>query len=279
MSATTEERAGFVHDLDERTYHADTTSLSVSGAKTLLKAPALFRWQQDNPVHKDVFDIGTAAHKLVLGVGADIAVHEYDADKVKSPKSTKAWKDQQAEVRAAGGVLLLPDEWDNVRAMADKLSEHSLAMQLLSDGQPEVSAYGTDERTGVLRRARYDWLRDDLIVDFKTAWSIQPHDLKRAFASYGYHQQHAWYLDLARDLGHGARSFVFIVQMKEPPYLVGLFELQAHDVERGRELNDRALERFRDCTESGVWPGFYPTDAITHLTLPAWAHYDNEESA
>ncbi len=30
-------------------YHADRKSLSVSGAKVLLKAPALFRWQHDNP--------------------------------------------------------------------------------------------------------------------------------------------------------------------------------------------------------------------------------------
>ena len=46
------ERSGFHEAIPEAEYHADRDSLSVSGAKTLLKAPAIFRHQQDHPVHK-----------------------------------------------------------------------------------------------------------------------------------------------------------------------------------------------------------------------------------
>jgi hypothetical protein len=267
---------GFYPDIPEADYHGDRDSLSVSGAKTLLRAPALFRYEQDHPVHKDVFDFGTAAHALVLGVGADLVIHEYDAEKVRSPKATNAWKDQQAEVRKAGGVLLLPEEHDVVQAMADELSGHKLAMDLLSDGQPEVSAYAPDEHTGIMRRCRYDWLRDDLGVDYKSCADASPGGFGRAVAAFGYHQQHPWYLDLARDLGQPLKGFVFIAQMKTPPYLIGIYELEPEAVAVGRDLNRRALERFRDCRDSGLWPGFVPNDQITPIDIPRWAYTQGE---
>jgi hypothetical protein len=43
--------------------------------------------------------------------------------------------------------------------------------------------------------------------------------------------------------------------------------------ERAMTYGDRkvseALEIFRDCQASGIWPG-YPEDEITDIDLPAW---------
>lgn len=275
--------AGFYPGVDEQDYHSGAFgpsegSLSVSGAKTLLKAPALFRWQQEHPVHKAVFDFGTAAHKMVLGVGADLVVHEYDAEKVKSPKATNAWKTQQAEVRAAGGVLLLPDEFAAVSDMADALSTNTLAMELLSRGKPEVSAYAVDEPTGVWRRARFDWLADDILSDYKSSVTAHPDALDRVVHSWRYFQQAPWYLDLARDLGHLAKAFAFIFQEKEPPYLVSVVDLDADALRLGREKNREALERFRDCRDSGIWPGYQADGCFTTISLPRYAFYDRAAS-
>lgn len=266
---------GFYLDVPEADYHADRGSLSVSGAKLLLRCPELFRWQQDNPVYKDEFDFGTAAHKAVLGIGPEIIVHDYDPTKVKSPKSTNAWKEAQAAARAQGAVLLLPDEQAAVTAMADRLSTHDVAMRLLSDGEPEVSAYAHDEATGVLRRGRVDWLGSTIVTDYKSAATVEPGSFAKAVANFGYHMQAAWYLDLTRDLGHPAEAFAFIAQEKTAPYLVEVYELDDAAISRGRDLNRRGLERFRDCTESGIWPG-YTGRQFTTLSLPKWAHYDND---
>lgn len=272
LSATeAPDRTGFHDNIPEADYHADRTSLSVSGAKVILKAPALFRWQQEHPVHKDVFDFGSAAHKAVLGVGCELVVHEYDAEKVKSPKATSAWKAQQTEVRRAGNVLLLPDEYEAVMQMADRLSEHTLAMRLLSEGKPEVSAYTLDGATGVTRRGRFDWLGETILTDYKTAASSEPVAFVKAAVNFGYHMQHAWYLDLARDLGHPGKAFAFIAQEKEPPYLVTVIELPPELVDIGRRRNRAALERFRDCTESDLWPGYVPDDQFAQPSAPAWA--------
>lgn len=261
------DRVGFVRGLDEATYHDDRTSLSVSGAKVLMRSPALFRHQQDNPVHKDVFDFGSAAHQLVLGVGPGIAV---------IPPTSRAKADQEAHkaakeaARAEGKIPLTEADHASVQAMADELSSHTLAMRLLSEGEPEVSAYALDEDTGVMRRGRFDWLHPTLLVDYKSAASADPRDLAGRWGvvrKWGYDSQAAWYLDLARDLGHPAAAFAFIFQEKAEPYQVTVAYIDEADLWDARQRNRAALERFRDCTESGIWPAYLPSDTAARLSL------------
>lgn len=266
---------GFHSDIPEADYHGDRTSLSVSGAKVLLKAPALFRWQQDHPVHKDAFDIGSAAHALVLGVGAPLTV--IDADSWRS----KAAQEARDAARERNETPLLIADHERVMAMADKLSSHTLAMRLLSEGQPEVSAYAPDEATGVMRRCRFDWLGTNVLTDYKTAANVDPRDLAGRYGAvkkWGYDQQAAWYTDLARDLGHPASAFAFIFQAKEPPYLVTVAYVRDDDLWDARARNRHALERFRDCTETGLWPGYLPDDTAAVLSLTDQT-YDMESIA
>jgi hypothetical protein len=255
---------GFVHDLDEQEYHAHQGSLSVSGAKVLLKAPALYKWQQDHPVHKDVFDVGSAAHKVILGVGDPIDV--IDADNWRRADAQTA----QKASREAGHIPLLRKDYNQVCDMADVLASHKLAMQLLTGGQPEVSAFAADEPTGVLRRGRFDYLGPNVIVDYKSAISADPRDIAGRYGAmkkFGYDLQADWYLRLARDLGHPAQAFALIFQMKEPPYLVTVATIREDDLWEASDRNRRALEIFRDCTESGVWPGFLPDDTAAVVSL------------
>jgi hypothetical protein len=32
-----------------------------------------------------------------------------------------------------------------------------------------------------------------------------------------------------------------------------------------------AIERYRDCTESGIWPAYTEADSIELIALPRWA--------
>lgn len=272
---------GFYDDIAEADYHRDSTSLSHSGAKAILKAPALFRHEQLHPVVKREYDFGSAAHREVLGVGDPIVIvnrtdtksgEVSEADDYKTP-SSRAHAD---EIRAANGIPLLRKEYDVVQAMADVLSSHRLAMELLSDGRPEVSAYAPDEETGIMRRCRFDWLGSTILDDYKSADSSDPNAFRRKVVDFGYHCQAAWYLDLARDLGHPAEAFAFIVQMKKPPYLVSVIELVPAAIDRGRDLNRRALQMYRDCVEADSWPGYIPDTEFASIDLPAWAYTDHE---
>lgn len=264
-----------VYDMPEAEYHAHP-ALSASGAKRLLPpgCPALYKWERDHPVHRDVFDFGSAAHAVVLGAGADIKV--IDAPDWRS----KAARDDRDAIREAGHTPILAHEWAQVQAMAEAIKDHPIASALLDPwhGKPEVSAFWHDTTHGVDRRCRFDWLpeaRDGRLVipDYKTAQTAEPKAFAQSAANFGYHMQAAWYMDTAHALELGDDlAFVFIVQEKTAPYLVTLCELDTEAIRIGRERNDRALQVFAECTATDTWPS-YSAD-VELISLPRWATYE-----
>jgi hypothetical protein len=265
-----------VYTVPPADYHAGSlarSTLSSTGARKLLppSCPALYHHELRNPAPpNDVFDFGHAAHRLVLGAGADLA--RVDADDWR----TKAAKEAAAEARANGLTPLLRADHERVVDMAAALRTHPIASALFSDGLPEQTLIWQDDATGVWCRAMLDWLphrrpgRRLLIADYKTTASAAPAALARSVANYGYHQQAAFYLDGVRALGlDDDPAFVFVAQEKNPPYLVTTFDLDADALQVGAERNRLALEIFRDCTETGLWPGY--TNDVVQISLPPWA--------
>lgn len=269
---------GLYPDLPADAYHAHRESLSSSGARRLLapSCPAKFRYEQDHgQPHKVVWDIGTAAHKIVLGDGPELV--KIDAE-IWNTNKVKA---EVAEAREAGKVPLKPSQYAMVHAMADAIRLHPLAARLLEPGAgvPEQSLFWTDEETGVMLRCRPDWVREPIngitpVVDYKTADSAEPGAVRRSVQRWGYHQQDPWYMDGLRALGIAERPvFIFVVQEKTPPYLTTVVQLEPEAVDRGRELNRRAIQTYADCVASGRWPGY--SDDIVHISLPDWALNDD----
>lgn len=264
-----------IHQMTNEEYHAHRDVLSSSGARKLLgpSSPAHFRYEQDHPQPpKKVFDIGNAAHKLVLGNGPTLRKIEHEA------WTTKAAKAEVAEARAAGEIPLKPAEYQQVHDMADALRRHPAARLLFDPehGTPERSLFWRDERTGVMRRARLDWLPNPrtgrlIIPDYKTCRSAHPERLEKAIEEYGYHQQDDWYRSAchALALADETAAFVFVCQEKTPPYVVTVIEMDAEARRIGAARNRRALERFAECTRTGYWPGY--SDEIVSLSLPPWA--------
>ena len=276
-----------VYDIPEADYFSATGVLSCSGAKLLLppNCPALFRYRQDHPEHKKAWDFGSAAHRLVLGQGADFVI--IDAENYR----TKAAQQARDEARAHGAAPVLPHEHAQVLAMAEAIRRHPIAGPLLDPargGQPERSLFWEDEQTGVPRRCRVDWLPEAgrgryVVTDYKTCEHADQESVTKAIGNYGYYQQDRWYLDGVRALGlDDDPAFVFVFQEKNAPYLVNVAQIDApEDWAKGDARNRHAIERFRDCTETGVWPGYEAdtADGITYITLPPWAARAPEVSA
>lgn len=272
-----------VYELDEEQYHKDPVpagSLSSTGARKLLtpSCPALFKHERDNPpAPKRTFDYGHAAHLKVLGVGAPLVV--VDADDWRTAKAQA----QRAEAYAAGATPLLRAEADRVDAMAAALKRHPKAARLLDPdfGTSEQSLFWVDPEFDVWRRARLDHFTtlgngQPVIVDFKSTYDAEPGHLRKAFHNFGYHCQDPWYCDAAIACGLAEDpAFLFVAQMKEPPFLVTIVDFDDEAIRIGRERNRRALDVYRQCTETGVWPGF--TDDIHTLSLPAYAARQHDE--
>jgi len=268
-----------LYDMSNEEYHRDPVpggSLSSSGAKKLIaKTPAHFKWDQDHPVHKDVFDFGTAAHSLILE-GDHAGIVEVAANDWRS----KAAQEAKAEAHANGKTPLLSKDYQQVKDMAAAIKNHPEAMLLLSDGVAEKSGFWQHE-TGVWLRVRFDWLpnrRGDgvILVDYKTAVSADPRKFAKSAADFGYHQQDAFYRDGAKALGISDNpGFLFVVQDKTAPYLVNVIELNEEAVNMGRALNEHAIRTYQNCKLRDEWPGYPLSDPIA---LPKYAEYDADST-
>lgn len=256
-----------VHDsIDEAAYHGDRTSLSSTGAKTIVSAGArAFKHQQDHPVHKSVFDLGSVVHALILGVG-DYEVLEHDSWR------TKAAQEARDAARAAGRAPILTKDYAAARDMADAVMSNKLAAGILSEGRPEVSAWAEDPETGVTMRGRIDWLRDNAIVDVKTsAKPVDPMQWERTAWDLRYGLQAWWYSRVLELNGEPERPFLWVALSKEAPHEVYVHQASAELLERGREDAEQALRTYADCQLTGHWPGLADHEQIHPTGLPRWA--------
>jgi hypothetical protein len=265
-------------ELSLEAYHADVVpggSLSSSGARSLLTpgCPEQFDYDRRHPQpHKTAFEFGTAAHKLILGEGPDLVMVDVDDWRTKDARA------QAAEARERGAIPLKRDDYEQVHAMADALRRNRFAAAAFdpAGGQPEQSIYWTDPLTKVICRARPDWLPNPgsgrlIVPDYKTARDVSREGIAKAITAYGYHCQAAWYLEAARAAGLADERAVFVLvfQQKTPPYTVTPAQVDVLDLRIGHAKNQVARDIYRECTESGRWPGH--VDGVEIIPQPEWA--------
>jgi hypothetical protein len=287
MSATdttTVVEPGVVRGMDEESYHGDPVpegSLSYSGAKLLLDSPARYQYTREHPTTKREFDFGHAAHKLVLGKGAElIPLQRTDtktgevstAEDMRSPST----REHAALVRSQGKVPLLAHEIAKAQAMADVVRAHPVASRLLAEGEAEVSLFWRDAHTRVMLRSRCDWVTRlpsgrALIVDYKTTGqSANPLRWGKEAGNLRYFMQDPWYREGYEVLHPDEEppAFVFIVQEKDPPYLVSVCELDDDSRTAGAEANAVARALFLECMTTGEWPAYAPR--VHPVTIPRY---------
>ncbi len=268
---------GLYADLPNDVYQSDPIpgrSLSSSGARRLLDCPAKFHHERTaGRAPKRAFDLGHAAHKEVLGVGECLVW--VDAKDWR----TKAAQEEQAAAYAVGKVPLLVGDKPRVEAMAKALRENEYAAALLAPGSgvPEASIVWRDEPSGVMCRARFDWLPhvEDgfrlIVPDYKTCQNGHPSTCQKSIASYGYHQQADWYLSGLKALGMAGDqepAFVFIFQETTAPYVVTIVQPDARAMEIAADLNRRAIDLYVHYSNTNRWPGY--ADGPLTMPLPAW---------
>jgi hypothetical protein len=252
-------------------------SLSSSGARMMLapNCPAKFDyWRKHRRPSSTEFDIGTAAHKVLLGAGPELVVIDADNYKKAAPRV------ERDHAYMADKTPVLQHQMDAVNEMAAAARRDPVAGPLLAEGtgEPEVSFFWIDGPTGIHCRARLDYLsylhnKDGrlLIIDYKTtSRSAAPSKIERAILNHGYHMQAAHLIDAVIGTGHAEDALVlFIFQETDAPYLVTVVE--PHPISAiwvGRELNDKARQVFAKCNAANVWPG-YASD-IVEIELPIW---------
>lgn len=270
MSAPTE--PGVYSGVSEAVYHGDLNSISSSGARRLLDiAPAEWLYERDHPETREPtpeMEMGTDVHTEILGVGP--RRFEIKAPDWKKPADQKRRK----AIRARGEIPLLTHQIATVEAMAEAVLTDDEAGPLFATGIPELSAYSRDPITGVMMRARTDWMHEApggrIAIDLKTAESSSPADFAAEVRRWGYHVQQAWYEQTFAEAGVPLTAFVFVAVAKRPPHLVAVHELKPRVVDLGRDITRRALEKYARYIETDQRPDLGHGPGRHQIDLPDW---------
>ena len=220
------------------------------------------------PENKAAFDLGSAAHALFVGHGAQLDVIQADSWR------TNAAKDARIASYQAGHTPILEKDFARVKAMADaahaQFSQNTEIGELHPDDwQCEATIIWNE--IGVTNRCRPDFLTEsgDVIVHYKTtAVRMSAAALPRYAAGLGWDLTAAHYAAGVLALtGHEPRQF-FAVQENTPPYLGQVIELDPIFVACGTMNREIALGIWAKCLRDNAWPG-YPSGTL-RLECPPW---------
>lgn len=278
---------GLVYDLDESIYHR-LPGLSSTGAKKILKSPAHFQHYITHPHEpKAEFDLGSAVHSKVLGVGAYMAVYPdgtgdetfvFEDDELSTvlgsngAASTKAAKAFEADARAKGLIPVKRSTTLTVDAMVESVLANPTIKKLLESGSPEVSMFAPDPDTGVLLRGRLDWL-GRMIVDLKTtADDASEEGFGKVAFRLGYDVQLAHYEHLYHLITGETMPYLWAVVETSAPFLTGVYRIGDDELLMARRRAREARERYARGLESGEWPGYRNRGGgpIGILRAPVW---------
>ena len=279
-----------IHTISAEDYHADPCpepSLSASIANRLLsQSPAHARIAHPRlnpdyaPEESDRFDLGSAAHALLLENDSS-RITWIDAPDFRSGTARAA----KIDARAHGKLPVLTKYQDVLHAMV-KAARQAVAQSefagLFDSGQAEQTVVWFENNAnfldpaakreraaaGIWLRCRPDWWSGDktIVLDYKTAASAAPEQFIRQIGNMAYDLAAEFYLrGMAQ---HGAKTYVFLAQELEPPFACSLHTLGSAYREIAQEKVERAIQVWRMCIQSGQWPAY--TLKLHHAEPPAW---------
>lgn len=276
---------GIYPDLSAEDYHADPCpgpSLSASFIKTMLDRSPFHAWAKHprlNPgyedEHKTIFDIGHAAHSMMLNDNRDIVVIPFDAY-----RKTEA-KEARDKAYAAGKIPLLEAQWQEIGDMARQghvqIQNHNDIHGAFQSGQSEVTLVWQEGK--IWCRCRIDWVPGWTkthtsghlpFLDYKTTTNASPHQWgQRQMYDLGSDVTAAWYRrGIAAVLDHHDADYRFVVQEREEPYALCVIAPTPAAVGMADRKIAYALDLFRRCQEAGKWPG-YPSQTC-YVDPPVW---------
>lgn len=187
-------------------------------------------------------------------------------------RRTKDGKKLYAELaeKNKGKEILSEDDMSAIVQIGQAF-ETCRAKIMLTGGDSQSTLVWTDEKTGLLCKARIDYLieESDVIVDLKSTSNAKPEAFNKDMFKYGYYIQAGLYTMGYKVLTGKDAMFGIVAIETEPPYVVSGFEVGDRTMLAGKNAARQALDRFAQCKEHNDWPGY--TTGIELIELPVWA--------
>lgn len=245
-------------------YHARSRSGEFMSSHLLAdfrESPALYRKEINGEIEqKDTpaFVLGRAAHSLILEGRAS-----FDRDFVVSdgPVTPRTGEPYGAKTKTYADWLATQDrevvsgkDYSFILNLQRSVHLHAAASELLAKGEAEGVVRA--EYCGVPCQIRMDWFSPESgLVDLKTCDSLKwfAFDCRR----YGYIFQLAFYRAVIRIVTGVTVPIHIIAVEKNEPFATGVWQLTGEVLDLAERINDAALERYKKCQFTGIWPTGY----------------------
>lgn len=218
-----------------------------------------YRKQPGTPAQK----FGTAAHVLILE-GTEAFEQRY----IVHPgfdRRTNAGKAAHLEFVTAHAEyeILTQLEYNTLMEMNLSVRQSMIASDILeSCAQREVSLFWHCQLSDVQCCGRLDFVGDGIVGDLKTTSDASPEAFQRSVLRYGYYIQAGHYID-GLAVFELLPRFMFIAVEKDPPYAVGVYELDEDLLVDGIRQARIARRRYQEAEAEGYWANH---DGIVMLT-------------
>jgi hypothetical protein len=208
-------------------------------------------------------------------------------NRLKEAGNFPIWDDIYAAhcEKHAGKILLPQEQISEIEIAAAMIEKHPDLSRAFSGGHPEVSIFWIDEQTGILCKARLDYLKARAIVDLKTFSNplAKPIDraISTAVASGRLHIQATHYMEaVAMACHHGwiegspDRTFLFVWQQSgKVPLARGKVFPKGSTFQLAYLQIREAMERFKACREKfgdDPWIDETPIEEFDDAGFPAY---------
>jgi hypothetical protein len=243
--------------------------------KKVLRSPLHYKYAKDFPEEKAAFEFGKAVHTALLehNVFESLVAVAPKFEGTGSRAAREKW-----HLQNEGKIKLKESELEDIKGIRKSVLAHKTATSFLADGAAEESYFDQCSETGLVRKARPDFLHQGrTIVDIKTTRDASPGFFFNEIKRRGYHISAAYYLDVVSNvLGKHFDDFVIIAVEKTAPYGVAVYRIDSGQIDAGRSMYMTALRKLKQCKATDSYPG-YP-DEVMDTSMPDWAFPQNDET-
>lgn len=281
-------KPGIYENVSLADYHA-APGLSSSVLKELLKSGAHYKASlKEEREQSTEMRLGTLVHCMLLEpekVNLQVHVGEYNV------RRGKDW--EIAKQDGEGKLICNREEYDRAQEIAEAFRVQATSHPYfngekfkLLEGLKENSFFASCPKSGLLLKARPDNITaNGVIVDFKTTSDASVDEFQRSIVKYGYYLSAAHYLNVVtealkqfphRSIPVAPRAFVMIALETKAPYGFQVYFFSADALNAGRMHADKAMQTFKQCSETGIWEAY--KKEMVEIGLPNWFYYKYPET-
>ncbi len=232
-------------------------------------SPGHAKYLQEHEKITEAFRVGDAFHASILE--PERFEREYvilpddckPGTKDKPNPGMKARKEAfEVGAEGRGETIIQPADQDNIREMVAVIQADQEALDLLSGGVAEQSGYFIDPDYDSLVKIRLDLINKghNILIDLKSCADARHAPFRKSAYDHGYDlQAFMGLLGVTQITGVPHNEFKFICVESKGYHGLHIWEADQEMLEVGYKKYQKAMILYKQCIESGEWPGYDST--------------------